>query len=165
MGAGGLLSAPMTTESDRIPAAVPLAGDALRVGPSERHGLGVFATRDLEPDEVVHVAPVLLMSDEDVETLESTPLRGFVYGWDTDAASGSGSNAAFALGVGSLINHDPDPNCVYHRIDAGDVDELTGAVHTFDALQYSTVRPVAAGEELTVDYSGGDPSILWFDPV
>lgn len=146
------------------PAVVPLAGDAVRVAPSSKHGLGVFATRDLPADLLVHVAPVLLMSDEDVETLESTPLRGFVYGWDTDAP-GSPTSAAFALGVGSLINHDPDPNCVYHRIDAGDLDEATGAVHEFDALQYTTVRPVAAGEELTVDYSGGDPSILWFDPI
>ena len=138
---------------------IPLAGSALRVARSPLHGLGVFAAVDLAADVVVHVAPVLLMTDSDVDTLESTPLRGYVYGWDPE-----GDTAAFALGIGSLINHDGDPNCVYHRIDAGDVDDATGVVHEFDALQYSTRRAIAAGEELTVDYSGGDPSLLWFDP-
>lgn len=120
----------------------------------------MFAARSFAEGEVVHLAPVMLMSDDDVETLESTPLRGLVYGWEHE-----GTSAAFALGVGSLFNHDAEPNCVYHRIDAGDVDDDSGAVHEFDALQYSTIRAVDEGEELTVDYSGGDPSILWFDPA
>lgn len=136
-----------------------VAGPHLRVAPSPKHGLGVFAARAFMAGEFVHIAPVILMDDVHVEMLEETPLRGFVYGWE-----GPDANAAFAFGVGSLINHDAHPNCVYHRIDAGDVDELTGHVHTFDALVYSAARDIAAGEELSVDYSGGDPSILWFDP-
>lgn len=130
----------------------------VRVAPSPKHGLGVFAAVAIGAGTVVHVAPVMLVTDEDVEVLESTPLRGLVYGWDEEVGT-----SALALGYGSLFNHDPDPNCVYHRIDADDVDAETGHVLGYDALQYSTIRDVAAGAELTIDYSGGDPSILWFD--
>jgi hypothetical protein len=155
--------APMSPRSESITThqvPVPVAGVSLRVAPSPKHGLGVYATCDIAANEVVHVAPVMLISDEDVETLEATPLRGLVYGWEDGHPT-----AAFALGVGSLFNHDGEPNCVYHRVDAGDVDEATGAVHEFDGLQYSTLREIRAGEELFIDYSGGDPSLLWFDPI
>ncbi len=133
-------------------------GVPTRVAPSPKHGLGVFAARDIAAGEIVHVAPVILMSDTDVEILDPTPLHGLVYGWDE-------GSSAFALGLGSLFNHDFEPNCEYHRLDADDVDEATGEAVGFDALQYSAVRDIVAGEELTVDYGGGDPSILWFDPT
>jgi uncharacterized protein len=137
-----------------------VAGPHLRVGPSHKHGLGVFAAKEFRAGDLVHLAPVILMDDLHVEMLEDTPLRGYVYGWE-----GPDGHAAFAFGVGSLINHSGQPNCVYHRIDTGDIDEATGFVHTFDALAYSAAMDIAVGEELTVDYSGGDPSILWFDPI
>lgn len=130
------------------------------VAPSSKHGLGVFAARDITAGEIVHVAPVILMSEVDVETIDPTPLHGYVYGWDTEAGT-----SAFALGLGSLFNHDADANCEYHRLDADDVDDETGEPVGFDALEYTAAREIAAGEELTVDYSGGDPSILWFDPA
>jgi uncharacterized protein len=142
------------------PESLVIAAQFVRVAPSPKHGLGVFAARTIPEGTVVHVAPVMLMSDEDVETLEDTALRGLVYGWDTDVGT-----SALALGYGSLFNHDPDANCVYHRIDADDVDAESGQVLGYDALQYSTLREVPEGEELTIDYSGGDPSMLWFDVV
>lgn len=132
--------------------------EATRVAPSPKHGLGVFAARAITAGEIVHVAPVIIISDTDVETLDPTPLHGLVYGWDD-------GTAAFALGLGSLFNHDAEPNCEYHRLDADDVDDDTGEPRGFDALQYSALRDIAVGEELTIDYSRGDPSILWFDPT
>jgi len=131
----------------------------IRVAPSKRHGLGVFAESDLVAGQIVHLAPVILLDADDLDTIDTTALHGYAYGWVDDEQS-----AAFALGVGSLFNHDATPNCEYFRIDAGDVGD-DGAVHEFDALQYSTIRSVRRGEELTVDYSGGDPSILWFTPA
>ena len=129
-----------------------------RVASSPKHGLGVFASRDLRAGEIIHIAPVIIISDVDLQTIDSTPLHGLAYGWDED-----GGTCAFALGLGSLFNHAPDPNCEYHRLDADDVDEATGVAYGYDALQYSTRRAILAGEELTIDYSGGDPSVLWFE--
>jgi SET domain-containing protein len=136
------------------------AADPVFVAPSPKHGLGVFATSDIPAGQVVHVAPVILLGAADLELIDETPLRGLVYGWTGDEPG----MCAFALGLGSLFNHAAEPNCVYHRVDAGDVSIHTGATHLFDALTYTTVREVEEGEELTIDYSGGDPSVLWFDP-
>lgn len=142
------------------PDALLRTAQLVRVAPSPKHGLGVFAATTIPSGTLVHVAPVMIVTDDDVETLETTPLRGLVYGWDTDIGT-----SALALGYGSLFNHDPDPNCVYHRIDADDVDAESGDSLGYDALQYTTLREVAEGDELTIDYSGGDPSMLWFDVV
>lgn len=131
------------------------------MGPSPKHGLGVFAVCDIPAGVIVHLAPVFLLDDEDVAMIDDTPLTGLVFGWEGD----DGVTAAFALGIGAVFNHDAEPNLSYLRIDQGDVDDDTGMVYEFDALEYATIRPVRTGEELTVDYSGGDPSILWFDPI
>jgi uncharacterized protein len=144
--------------------ATAVAGTVRRVtvyvAPSPRHGLGVFASEPIPGGQLIHVAPVIIISATDLELIDGTPLRGLVYGWEHSEPG----TCAFALGLGSLFNHDERPNCVYHRVDAGDVNVTTGEVHGFDALTYTTVRDVAPGEELLIDYSGGDPSVLWFDP-
>lgn len=157
MGTVGAMPTNATTHPSTT--ALDVTG-VLRVAPSPKHGLGVFAGTDIEAGERIHIAPVMVVTDADVETLDSTPLRGLVYGWDEDHGT-----SVLALGYGSLFNHAAEPNCVYHRIDAGDIDSATGRAHGFDALEYSTIRYVEADEELTIDYSGGDPSLLWFDAI
>ena len=52
------------------------------------------------------------------------------------------------LGYTSLVNHSPEPNCDIVRY----IDAL--------ALDLVAVRPIAAGEELTIDYG----LTLWFTP-
>jgi uncharacterized protein len=142
----------------------PIAGTVppvtVYVAPSPRHGLGVFASEPIPAGRLIHVAPVIVISATDLELIDDTPLRGLVYGWEHDEPGA----CAFALGFGSLFNHDERPNCVYHRVDAGDIHPATGEVSGFDALTYTTLRAVELGEELLIDYSGGDPSVLWFDP-
>lgn len=119
------------------------------VAPSPLDGRGVFAARDLAADEVVHTAPVLLMSDDDHQRLLDTAIDGYVYEWYE-------GGVAFALGVGSLINHDDDPNCRYELADENDP--------AWPAMTYLARRAIEAGEELTVDYLGGEGE-LWFDPA
>lgn len=158
-----MVTRPAIVRPDTLPPVTTrhaVLADSAFVAPSGRHGLGVFAAEAIAADRVVHVAPVIVIAAVDVELLDETPLRGLVYGWD-HVEPGAG---AFALGLGSLFNHDAEPNCAYHRVDAGDVDAATGEVCGFDALTYTTLREVAPGEELLIDYSGGDPSVLWFEP-
>lgn len=113
---------------------------------SARHGLGVFARQDLAAGEVVERCPVLVVPPEEAEVLTAGSLYGYLYDW------GEGS-CAVALGCGSLYNHDADPSAEYEP------DEPAGL------LVVTARRAIAAGEEITIDYTGGGLIELWFDPA
>jgi SET domain-containing protein len=114
------------------------------VRPSPVHGRGVFATRAIAADEVVHVAPVLLFSDEEYEHLAETLLVDYVFEWHE-------GGVALALGVGGLFNHDPKANLRYELCDD---DDPARPGHS-----YVAERKIKAGEELTINY--GDEYAEW----
>jgi hypothetical protein len=114
------------------------------VRPSPVHGRGVFATRRIEADEVVHVAPVLLFSDEEYEHLAQTLLVDYVFEWHQ-------GGVALALGVGGLFNHDANANLRYELCDD---DDPARPGHS-----YVAERRIKKGEELTINY--GDEYAEW----
>jgi SET domain-containing protein len=114
------------------------------VEPSPLHGRGVFAARKIEADEVVHVAPVLLFSDEEYDHLAETLLVDYVFEWHE-------GGVALALGVGGLFNHDADANC---RYELSDDDDPARPAHV-----YVAERTIKRGEELTINY--GDEYAEW----
>ena len=116
------------------------------VAESPLGGRGVFAAEAMAAGEVVEVAPVIVFPAEQRELLEGSALRDHWYGWTEDG------EAAVAFGHASFYNHALDPSCEY---DAHDV---------LDALVIRVRRDVVAGEELTIDYTGGGEEELWFDP-
>ncbi len=113
------------------------AAPCWEVRPSPLHGRGVFATRRIRADEVIHVAPVLLFSDEEYEHLAETLLVDYVFEWHE-------GGVALALGVGGLFNHDPDANV---RYEIADDDDPAKPAHS-----YVADRAIKRGEELTIDY-------------
>ncbi len=118
--------------------------DAIEVRRSGRHGHGVFAVRDLEPGAVVEECPALWLDDDQWEAVDG---QGGLHGYCYDAPGGG---ALLALGFGSLYNHAADPTLDYEVLMRPPRVRLT------------TVRSVAAGEELTIRYA--EPEHLWFDP-
>lgn len=122
----------------------PAAAPCWEVRASPLHGRGVFATRRIEPDEVVHVAPVLVFSDAEYDHLAETLLVDYVFEWHE-------GGVALALGVGGLFNHDPKPNLRYELCDD---DDPARPAHS-----YVAERRIKAGEELTIDY--GDDYAEW----
>ncbi|HET7043085.1 MAG TPA: SET domain-containing protein-lysine N-methyltransferase [Gemmatimonadales bacterium] len=121
---------------------------ALEVRPVPGKGRGVFATRDLAEGEPLDEAHVLLISADDATRLEETPLGQHYFHWDGDEESDRWQGAV-ALGIVSLVNHSAKAN-------AGVWQDYDRKLLVLEAL-----RPIAAGEEILIDYE----IELWFDPV
>lgn len=117
----------------------------VRVGPTEKKGRGVFATRAITKDELVEAAPVIVMPARDQNLLHASLLNDYVYEWR--------DSIAVALGYGSLYNHSWDPNLEYRKR------------HAEALIEYVALRDVAEGEELTINYSSSRPDRgdLWTD--
>lgn len=130
----------------QAPDAVVATAPAVYVAASPTHGRGVFAARAFEEGEEIEAAPVLVVEEDQRAYLDGTALWGYYFEWDE-------GRAAVALGYGSLYNHSWSSNARYDQ--------------DFDAqvIRFSAVRPIAPGEEITVNYTG-DPDgrgELWFD--
>ena len=120
---------------------------SLRVAKSPRIGRGVFADKDFKPGELIESAQVIVIPAEQWPLLEKTELFNYGYAFGEDL-----TEMAIALGFGSLYNHSYTPNARYLRR----CREKT--------IDFLALRPIAAGEEITVNYNGTstcrDP--LWF---
>ena len=118
----------------------------LEVGPSSRGGRGVFATRDIDADEWLMTAPLLLIPGDQRRHLAKTIVDDYVYEWDDDGG------AALVLGVSSMINHAADPNTFLWLLPDDTSAELW------------SVRPISAGDEVTVSYRAEGPDTPpWFE--
>jgi uncharacterized protein len=120
----------------------------LAVRESEGRGRGVFATEDIAEGTLLEECHVVVVPAEQVAPLIGTILRDYVFAW-----GGTDDEVAVALGFGSLYNHARDPNAMFVR------------KHEARALAFFAVRPIAAGEEITVSYHGGygDRGDVWFE--
>jgi SET domain-containing protein len=88
----------------------------------------------IEAGELIEVCPVLRVPAAEISALEATRLEEYWFRW--------GQDAGVALGFGSLYNHSSEPNARYER----DLER--------DVVTVTAVRAIAAGEEITFDYSG-----------
>lgn len=110
-------------------------------------GRGVFSDRALRTGEVIERAPVVAIPAAQVAALSGTALYDYWFAWgaaDTDAG--------LAGGFGSIYNHSFAANVAYRK------DLAAGEI------QFVARRDIAGGEELRIDYTGGDHDTapLWF---
>jgi len=103
----------------------------LRLGKSKLEGLGVFADRDFDKDEVVEICPYLLIHKDEMD--DDCSVCDYTFEFDDDTE-------VLMLGYGSMYNHHQNNNLEY----VYDEDK--------DLFEYVTLRPVQKGEELTVNY-------------
>lgn len=123
---------------------------ALFINSSPIGGRGVFTAVDLEPGECVEVCPVVHFSSQDLKYVEKTVLYNYYFQWGADFTQG-----AIALGFGSLYNHSHEPNAKYEL----DLEHET--------IDFVTIKPIAAGAEITVSYNGdeNDKTRVWFEKM
>lgn len=119
----------------------------LFIASTDEMGRGVFTSEPLEEDMVIEVSPVVVMSGEERVHLDKTLLHDYIFEW------GEGPEVCMALGYVPVYNHSYASNCEYEM----DYDERS--------ITIRTVRPIAAGEELFINYNGewNDEKPLWFD--
>ena len=121
----------------------------LFVADAGAHGRGVFTDRAIPRGTTVEIAPVIAIPPSQVNDLSGTALYDYWFAWGEDD-----HGAALATGFGSLYNHSFAPNAGYRK------DLAAGR------LEFRAERAIAAGEQVTIDYTGGDATAapLWFEP-
>jgi uncharacterized protein len=124
----------------------PVPNHRIEVRASPARGRGVFARTAITPGTVIEAAPVIVISGVDCPALDRTIIHDYYFHWDGDP-EGEG-RGALALGLVTLCNHASPPNTRVER---------NFARQTLDLL---AVAPIAAGDELTIDYG----CTLWFEP-
>jgi hypothetical protein len=119
----------------------------LHIKPSPGKGKGVFTTEAIEAGTLIEIAPVIVMPEKDCKLIDESFLYNYYFLWNNQ-----NKNYAICLGYGSIYNHSYTPNCVYETYYGDEV------------IHFITLKDIAAGEELTVNYNHdpGDKKALWF---
>jgi SET domain-containing protein len=104
-----------------------------------RHaGRGVFASKDLAEGAIIEICPIIEvpLTDSSNDDNKGLLTNYFFY---------FGKGLAMVLGFGSLYNHSYGPNATYIKNEAD------------KTVVFQTIKPIAANEEITVNYNNGDP--------
>lgn len=119
----------------------------LYIDKAGKKGRGVFTKNAIPPDTVIEIAPVIVLNEKDRKQVEKTKLFYYIFEWGEDIKQG-----VVGLGYVSMYNHTSPSNCEYEM----DYKKETIAI--------KTMRPIEAGEELTINYSAGwdDWEPVWF---
>jgi len=110
-------------------------------------GRGIFASQDINKNEVIEICPILEVPANDVFNLRESILVNYYFSFDDDP-----DMLAITLGFGSIYNHSYEPNATYKKISTDKV------------LEFKTIKDIKKDEEITVNYNYGDPnnkSQLW----
>jgi SET domain-containing protein len=111
-------------------------------------GRAVFTREDIPPSTIIEIAPVIVMEKKDRLLLDKTLLHDYIFEWGHKK-----DKCCMALGYIPMYNHSYRSNCEYEMDFAADI------------ISVRTVRFIAEGEELTINYNGNwnDAKKIWFD--
>ncbi|MBS1776043.1 MAG: SET domain-containing protein-lysine N-methyltransferase [Bacteroidetes bacterium] len=121
----------------------------LYVGITKAKGRGIFTSKTISKNEVIEIAPVIVMSANDRALLDKTLLHDYIFEWEPDGQK----QCCMALGFVPIYNHSYQSNCEYFM----NYEEQT--------ITIKTVCNIAAHEELTINYNGDwdDEKPVWFE--
>ena len=102
-------------------------------------GRGVFATTDIKKGEVIEICPVLIFNKKDTDNVMQTLMGEYVYAYEKE-------RTMFALGYGSLYNHNNVANAKYELI------EHEGLPEQRNELCITSLRHIDKNEEIYINY-------------
>ena len=110
-----------------------------------KSGKGVFASEIIKKEEIIEVAPILILEFNDLIDTKWNLLFEY-YFWMDDFV-------VLAFGYGSLYNHSKDPNCIY-KIDKNE-----------KTITFTATKKILKGEEIYFNYKGSTSAKtpLWFE--
>jgi len=116
---------------------------------SNAKGRGVFTKKPIAAHKVIEIAPVIVMPEKDRELLDKTLLHDYIFEWQPNGEA----LCCMALGYVPIYNHSYQSNCEYCM----NYEAAT--------ISITTIRDIAAGEELTINYNGDwdDEKPVWFE--
>ena len=111
-------------------------------------GRGVFCRDSLSTGSIIEWAPVIVMPAADRKLLDKTLLHDYIFEWGENK-----DQCAMALGYIPIYNHSYNSNCEYFMN------------YDTETIYIKTMKPVAANEELTINYNGifNDETEIWFE--
>ena len=114
----------------------------------ENKGRCVYTAFNIKKDDVIEIAPVIVLPPDDLPIIHKTSLHDYYFLWGKDQ-----KECAIALGYGSLYNHAIHPNANY-IINLADQN-----------IKIFAIKDIQAGEEITINYEGepGNSSLQWFE--
>lgn len=112
--------------------------ETIELKPSEIHGRGVFACKDISAGEVFEASETLRVPADQREFLDQTSVYDHYFEWQDDAL--------IALSICNFLNHSGEPNADFEINEAG-------------IIEFKAVRFISKGDEITISY-GAD---LWFE--
>jgi SET domain-containing protein len=120
---------------------------SLRIAEIPNKGRGVVTLKKIAKDTVVEHSPVIVMDAAARQLLDQTTLHDYIFVWGNNE-----DECCMAQGYVSIYNHAIGSNCEYFM----NFDDNT--------MQIKTVRDIAAGEELTINYNGDwdNEEDVWF---
>ncbi len=124
----------------------PLPNNRLLIRNDPVKGRGVFAAGPIAAGTLIEAAPVIIVPAAQCKLLDQTILHDYYFAWDGDPGGRPGGKGAVALGLVALCNHSRRPRARVRRNVAQGTLDLVALV------------PIAAGEEVTIDYN----CPLWF---
>ena len=98
------------------------------------HGLGVFATRDLEEGETLELCPYIVIDDDDLQ--DANRLNDYLF-----TSPDNPNDYLVIMGCGMLYNHDSPSNASW---------EIDSTDNRF--VRFFADRNIKAGEEIFQDY-------------
>lgn len=105
---------------------------------NKKYGRHILSTKNIKRGTLIEVSDLIIIrSNKEAGLVYKTILNSYVFAYGN-------FGLAIALGIGSLFNHDPEPNVRY--------------VIKKDKMHYYTTRDVKAGEQLFIDY-GYEPEV------
>lgn len=121
--------------------------EGLYVAATKNKGRGVYTSEPIEAGKLIELSPVIVMSGAERGLLDQTLLHDYIFEWGETR-----DQCAVALGLVSMYNHSYAANCTY------------GMYFRQRMISVITVRDIAAGEELFINYNGewDNEKPVWF---